>query len=52
MSKALISLALPMATLLSGMGTMVGSLFLEKANLPHKDIVRNWLIIWSQLFLM
>lgn len=33
MSFALIWVALPISTFGSGMGTMVGSLFLEKANL-------------------
>lgn len=43
MSTGLIWLALPMGTLLSGMGTMVGSLFLEKANLwcKYKVVMRG-----------
>lgn len=42
MSLALISVALPMLTFGSGIGMIVGSLFLEKANLLHsKTIIRR-----------
>lgn len=45
MSLALISVALPMATFSSGMGTMVGSLSLEKANLGCKHTVVRQIVI-------